>query len=261
MKKQLILHIGTHKTGSTSLQRFLVDHAAALGRHGIALYRGQLREDNHVELHLAALRYDRDTFRKQFNNAGITFDERFTQQVAERVQHFIRARPEPRILFTSEGLSWLRHDDEIDRLRIILDIGNHEATVIVYLRNKAEFLRSYIHQLYKVQGRGPAREYWSTRYIEPDTWLVDYEALIKLYQKAFGANNVIVIDYDEALDKESNIIPSFLRVLDVDPNQFDFASYFLNTTDPANQRKPPRSKPWIARLRNPLMNWRKRRAA
>jgi hypothetical protein len=229
MKKQLLLHIGTHKTGSTSLQKFLLDNATVLVRHGVGLYRGQFHEANHVELQLAAMRYDRDSFGKQRLASDTRIDADFTKQVATRVRRFISSCREPRILFTSEGLSLLRHDDEIDRLRTILDAFNAEVSVVLYLRNKEDFLQSYIRQLHKVATRTEATDYWSALYVEPDTWLTDYESLISAYERGFGAKCVTTIDYDAEMLRVGNIIPSFLNVLEIPSTAAsEVDSYFLN---------------------------------
>jgi hypothetical protein len=260
MTKQLILHIGTHKTGSKSLQRFMMDHAVDMSRHGIALYRGELRETNHIELHLAAMRDERDSIAR-LARKDLTIDAAYRRRVAERVQAFIRSREEKQIVLTSEGLSWLRYEGEIDRLKMLLDADRHETKVVLYLRNKEDFLRSYTAQIHKVPGRVPSRDSASTLYVEPDSWLVDYESLVAMYQRGFGAQNVVVIDYDHEMRNVGNVIPSFLRVLGLDA-ALDTSSYFLNTTNPSVQRKPPRGiKRWIQRAKQAWRPTKRRHAA
>jgi hypothetical protein len=171
--------------------------------------------------------------------------------------------PNARIVFTSEDLCWLRHDDEIDRLRTILDAGQFEVKVVLYLRNKLDFLRSYTAQIFKVPGRQPSSDSASTLYVEPDTWLVDYDGLVATYQRGFGANNLIVIDYDEQMRTLGNVIPSFLRVLGLQAgDELDSSLYFLNTTNPAAQRKPLRGvRRWLERGIRRWLPGKRRRAA
>jgi len=263
MKKQLILHIGTLKTGSKSLQRYLLDHADFHSQKGIALYRGEFREVNHIELDLAAMRYERDSFAKLGICKDRTIDASFTRHVSEKVQSFIASCREPRIIFTSEALCRLRYDDEIDRLRTILNIGKNEAKVVLYLRNKEDFLRSYTAEIYKVPGRKPSNDSSSAFYVEPDTWLTDYDSLVAVYQRGFGANNVVVIDYDQEMRNVGNVIPSFLKVLGLDAgDELDTSSYFLNTTNPADRRTPSRgAKRWIEQAKRAWQHWKRRPAA
>jgi hypothetical protein len=260
MKKQIFLHIGSYKTGSTSIQRFLLDHAELLRQKGIAFYHGQFSKENHLELYVAALRYERDSFAKLGACKHITFDANFTHEIGAKVQRFLCRCHEPAVVLTSEGLSLLRYPDEIDRLRVMLDAANAEVKVILYLRNKKDFLRSYTNQLLKVKGRTPSKDFNSALYVEPDTWLTDYDALIATYERGFGARNVIVIDYDEQMKGEGNVIPSFLRVLGIDAApHLDVASYFLNTTNKSTARKP--NRPWNQRLIKAWNKWTRRRAA
>lgn len=58
------MHIGTHKTGSTSLQNWLLDSKTILEDNGYCLYEGMHQKENHIELYLAAMRYDRESFGK-----------------------------------------------------------------------------------------------------------------------------------------------------------------------------------------------------
>jgi hypothetical protein len=260
MSKTLFLHIGTYKTGTTSLQRFVLDQSDELRRHGIALYRGQIRASNHIELHLAALRYDRDSFAKLGHSQHVKFDVAYTQQIARRVQSFLNSVPEPCALFSSEGLSLLRYDDEIERLRTILDAHNREVRVVLYLRNKADFLRSYASQILKQEGRKPSHDKRSALYVGSDTWLTDYDSLIAAYQRGFGAGNLTIIDYDAEMQRVGNVIPSFLKVLGVQAgDKMDPSSYFLNTT--CGGAEKPRRRRLRNRAKAIWQNWFQRRAA
>ena len=246
--KQLFLHIGTHKTGSTSLQNYLFDHEEHLNQKGFALYKGLHKERNHIELYLASMRYDRDSFAKQ-GMTHIVFDEQYTDKIAKRVQDFISLCNESNIILTTEGLSLLRQQDEIDRLLRILDCDGVEITVILYLRNREDYLKSYKQQFLKKKGRVPSRDYWSALYVERDTWLLDYETLISIYKQSVGENRVVVIDYDKEMKVVGNTIPSFLKVIGIDPeNERDISSYFCNRTLSKNSV--------LQRLMNLTRRWR-----
>ncbi len=229
LTKRLILHVGTHRTGSTSLQQFLVDHRTELSARGYALYRGLYRERNHIEIYLAALRQERDSFGKLGAFAGVDFGEAFRRDLAQRIQSFVREQAEPSIILSTEGLSLLRYSDELDALKSILGCDSVRTTVVVYLRNPSDFLRSYTQQLLKKRGRTPSTDPGSALYVRQDSWLVDFDSLLRVYRDAFGADAVHVIDYDECLRLDGNVIPAFLRVLGLgDLGGADLAPYFLN---------------------------------
>ena len=77
--KKIFLHIGTHKTGSTSIQNYLFEHEEQLRLDGIALYRGVYKKHNHIELYLGSMRYDRDSIAKQ-KRPDVVFDTNYTAQ-------------------------------------------------------------------------------------------------------------------------------------------------------------------------------------
>lgn len=226
-RKQLILHIGTHKTGSTALQQFLWDHRRRLSRHGIGLYRGLYKKENHIELFLASMRYDRDSFARSRLFRDRTIDAEFTHRVSEAVRGFIGSREERRLLFTAEGLCLLRFPDEISRLQEILDADHNDVRIVLYLRNKTDFLRSYTRQVLKSPGRRTSDDPTSSFYVQPDTWLTDYDALLSTYRAGFGDESVTVIDYDAEMARAGNIIPAFLRAVGLE-DELNCAGYFQN---------------------------------
>ncbi len=210
--KKAHIHIGTHKTGSTSLQRWLSEHRALLEGQGFGLYEGMHIKDNHIELYLAAMRPERDSFGKQ-SLRNVVFDADYSAAVSERVRGFVRECGQENLVFTTEGLSLLRHPDELETLRGFFDGVCGGINVVLYLRNKADYLESYRRQLLKVPGRKKSDTYWSALYVEDDTWLTDYDQLIAAYENAFGAGSVKVIDYDGEMGRRGNIIPSFAEAI------------------------------------------------
>jgi hypothetical protein len=93
----------------------------------------------------------------------------------------------------------LRYDDEVERLKTLLGPSAKNNTIILYLRDKADFLASYTRQLLSIKGRVPSVDSRSSLYVEKDAWLTDYETLIKIFEKGFGSPRVKVIDYDAEL--------------------------------------------------------------
>jgi hypothetical protein len=225
--KQLYVHIGTHKTGSTSVQRWMSERREFLGANGYGLYRGLHNESNHTELFLATMRPDRDSFAK-LSLSDVSFDEGYMAMVADRVQAFIHSAPQSELILTSEGLSLLRHPDEIERLAGVFGGDYDRIKIILFLRNPKDYLESYRLQLRKKKGRVPSADYWSALYVEDDTWLTNYQQLIDVYGEGFGRENVHVIDYDQEMEREGNVIPSFLRAigLEIEADERDSLSHY-----------------------------------
>ena len=212
--RAVTFHVGLHKTGTTSIQCFMHAVRQELRERGIDFYRGEPFPHNHVELHLAALRFDRLSGFKQ--RQSISVDQRMREAIVKRVGNYIRQSPCQRVVFSNEGLSLLRFPDEMQQLRAMAA----EASVeIVFCRREArDYLRSYSAELHKDPATLPeVIDMDSFAYTEPDSWLADIDARIDAFRNVFGADNVIVLDYDDELKSRGNVIPSFLATLGLEP--------------------------------------------
>lgn len=210
MLKEAIVHIGLHKTGTTSIQQFVQDNINGFRDRGVDFYQGMAILQNHVELHAAAMRPERQSGYK--NRTGLVVNDMYIKSVKERVAQFIKQSPCPKVLFSSEGLSLLRYPDEVQMLKALL--GTENVKIIVALRNPADYLASYEHQLQKQPGTLPTEiTKDSFAYTAADSWLVGYEARLEVFKKVFGEKSLVTIDYDRAMREDRNIIPAFLNGL------------------------------------------------
>lgn len=223
--KQIIIHVGIHKTGTTSIQTFLGRHRFALQRLGIDFYTGIFIADNHVELHDAAMRLNRDSPFKL--DSKLHVDKEFIERVHHHISQYIKQSDFPIILFSAEGLSLLYYEDELRRLKNFF--SKDCIKILIYVRNPTDFLRSYKNELNK-HAKPEKIEKDSFAYTEPDSWLLDFESRISKFEKVFGPENVILIDYDDEVGRDGNIIPSFLRAIGIesDFNKEDWDSIYLN---------------------------------
>ncbi len=206
------LHIGTHKTGSKSLQQFFCDNRDHFQKAGYAFYRGFERNpNNHVELHLACLRDDRDSFARlrwpHLRGPG------YRLKTTETIRLFLEERDAAHAVFSNEDLCLLRYEDELSMLRDMLAATGEEIRVILFLRNKTDFLRSYTWQLQCNPERQASGDPRSALYIKEDSWLADYDALVAAYARAFGSASVQIIDYDAARTCKGGIIEAFQEAI------------------------------------------------
>lgn len=207
--RRIILHAGFHKTGTTSIQRFLQQHRSRLQKVGIDFYAGKYIDNNHVELHAAAMRDERMSGFKVSTGfkSSAMFDE-----IRNLVGKSIEEAPRPAVLFSAEGLSYLRFEDEMDRLKAIL--GDRSTMVVFHRRNLVDWTASFKYQL-ALDGSF-SKDPDAFNYVEPDSWLFDIDARLQTFQRAFGEENVIVLDYDAEVARARSVIPSFLSVIGAD---------------------------------------------
>lgn len=220
-----ILHVGTHKTGTTSIQSFVTDrHPDRLRAHGIEPYRGRHIAHNHVELHVAAMRPERLSGFKERH--AIRVDEAYAAAVAARIAAALTACPHETMFFSAEGMSLLRHPDELARLKALVPV---ETDIVIVLREREGFLASYRAQIGDRSSIDPA-DYEHYRYVADDGWIADITPRLTLLRETFGADRVRTIDYDAAMATHGSILPAFLAAIGLE-GEFTEAEWrvpFLN---------------------------------
>lgn len=210
MSKTVIFHVGIHKTGTTSIQAYLGDNRERLKALGIDFYDGLHIRDNHVELHVAAMRASRHSPFKLDHD--LVIDHNYFNRIRARVHGFADRSNARQLLFSAEGLSYLRHTDEMERLKSI--VPSDDIRIVFYIRDRSVFLSSYRRELTR-HTLPTVIDRDSFAYVAKDTWLIDFESRIGAFRAAFGDDRVTVVDYDTAMRTSGNVIPSFLEVLGV----------------------------------------------
>ena len=145
--RRIVVHVGTHKTGTTSIQQYLKDNFISRNEDRIAFYQGLFFKENHVELHLLSQKKQRTSAFKYLNpNIDYEFVLRQTRQ---NLRLFFATTHADTFVFSAEGLSYLRHVDETARLKELIG-GASDIEIVIYLREKIHFLESYKDQLTKM---------------------------------------------------------------------------------------------------------------
>jgi hypothetical protein len=227
MARQIVLHVGTHKTGTTSLQQFLRDHAdTLLAEAGVDYPPGLVIPNAHAELPLLAVRPDR--LWPARIRLPETRDPAWLAAAERHVREVLRASRRPVVVLSHEDLSYARFDDELVRLRDLL--GDAPVRVIVFLREARSFLESYRAQLVAT-GFELSDDPTSFAYVEPDSWLVDQDGLLEGYRRAFGASSVEVFDYQSTVDRDGSVIPTVAERLGIPRSSLPpLEPYVLNQT-------------------------------
>ena len=200
-RRRLFVHIGTHKTGTSSLQEWLTRHETELrARFGLGVYHGAFPNCREVGLACASPS-------RTLPTRGISqwVDPEWRRHVRDLVATQL-AREEDLIL-SCEALSFLRTTAEVDELAQM--VRGREVVILVVLRNRADFLESWAKHLqrdrYKLSS-DPS----SFAYVKDDSWLADYDSLLDAYRLVFGGDHVRVVDYDKAMSIHCSIIPPLM---------------------------------------------------
>lgn len=210
---ETLVHIGQHKTGTTSLQHFLKDHRADFSKRGLYVPDSVAEEKNpsHFLLNVYALNENRYSPMKE--NLFRSKPKRYFSQLKVRLEtdikrHYLTAEKQgcQDVIWSNEGLYLLNTIEEYHRLRDLFKVYSKKITAICCFREKESYKFSYSQQL-KKQNIDFSEDKGSYRYINDDSWLFDYQRKIELLNTVF--DEVITYPYNP----EDNV-SEFLKQID-----------------------------------------------
>ncbi len=215
--KRVFLHIGTHKTGTTSVQHFAVNNEKKLHEHGI-LYPKAGRP--HLEVnkghHLLA-------WAPTKSMVGSSLWGEFSEDprsVWDALREEINASSCRTVLISSEEFDVL---DERGVETIAQSLDGFKVTIICYLRRLHEFVQAlYTTNVIFHGEKRPIKEY--LRGMRTTT---NYEELVSRWKKVFGQHNVDVNFY----------IPDALMERDVVVDLFDKLGFDASSISAQAQKR------------------------
>ena len=209
--KQAIIHIGTEKTGSSTLQYFLAGHRdVLLETHGV-LYPKSIGINNHQRLCLFAAPNSPRTkrMRLRFN---LTDDKSFIdykKELLESLKDEISKNRLDKLLISSEHLSSrLSGVEEISKLKDLFNELQFQVKIIIYFRRQDELIPSELSTSLKVG---------NPVHLDPlkHNFWYNYYSLASSWSEVFGKENIICKPFEISGMVNNNLIDDFLTVLDV----------------------------------------------
>ena len=186
--RRLLLHVGTVKTGSTSLQAYLSEHQQALAEAGWCYLPSAGRPDRRD---LAAACIAIDDQRDELLRARQLVEPRqrlaFRQQVRAELEAQLKALPPGLgVILSSEHFHLsLQSQEEISTLRqLLLELGLEIETVLIYLREPLALIES----LYSTMVRAGDLRPLPADPADPFVQLIcDHPASLQRWRQVFGA--------------------------------------------------------------------------
>ena len=206
--KSLKLHIGTHKTGTTSFQAALHAKADDLGQQGVRVFRSELTETRGWahELPLICVRPEL-TFplRCKLPDSSLRAAKyRMREHVEEQI-----ASSNPILVASHEALSFIRSSAEVECLAEL--ISGRVIQVILTLRDKEAFMLAWRGQL-KRMGYGTSSLFRdSFMNTESNSWLTNWDQLIKAFVDVLGSNAVTVLNYEKCTSQYGSIVQALWK--------------------------------------------------
>jgi hypothetical protein len=208
----IFLHIGTHKTGTTSIQYLIGTNREALMEQGIyqpvagkpglkpgngnhRLAWGVLKRKGVTDLD------DWNDLRNELQNCGLRS-----------------------AVISSEAFCHM-NEKEIEQVRHLLEA--YEVYPVVYLRNCKSYLRSVYAEVIKDK-KQETRSF--KRYILENISKIDYDYLLEIWGKLFGYDHLIVRLYDK-VSQDGGLTEDFSRIIGFNPSGLvDQAGIYRNVS-------------------------------
>lgn len=153
-----IVHIGSPKAGSSSIQRFLFQNTEALARQGLRFHRNVAKRGSQFEYPMALLAREGEMIRgraEQLRYHARTLEEQraSSEPYAAELMQYAKRWKEPTALFSSEHiLPWLLTEDRVRAFDDMFRQAFSEVRYIVYFRDQADMIVSQYSERMK-QGR------------------------------------------------------------------------------------------------------------
>ena len=201
----VVLHLGTGKTGTTTIQHLMQRSRAALAERGVLYPRtpGSIR---HARLGLS-LRSDDEleqmpTWHQMRAQSPARFRRRFTRRLREEIAD---AAPST-VVFSDEALYGLT-PDSVARLRAFTDSLGGRTRLVVYLRRQDEHLGSDYQQRVKTgEVRRMAR--WTAEHDRSATY--SYARRLARWEAAMAPTTLVVRRFERSAFKDGSLEADFL---------------------------------------------------
>lgn len=220
MLKRLVLHLGMGKTGSSTIQGFLRENAAQLGRDGfVAFGPGQIQPCPHLNL--------QDTGR--------------LESALAEVNRCVRAERATGLIWSLEGFGtrqFVHRRRRLELLRRELPAG--DVQLVVYLRRQDTFAASaylqwnVVHKSY----RGPVQSFdqrFPSLYGEPEGVPIEetnmnYVEILRPWVEMFGPASVKIRPFERQQFVQGDLLADFIDAAGLPEREYDRSVAKRNVT-------------------------------
>jgi len=218
----LVLHIGTEKTGSTTIQRFLRRNRKKLLKHGVLFPQSAGREN---QAKLAVYAGDDRQNAWLIKWCGIKDMQAFREGFSAKLAAELRKHKPQRVIMSNEHCqSRLAKPEQIRKLHELLAPHFSRITIMCYLRRQDLMAASA----------------WSTSILsssheqgmilERNHYLLDYLQLYRNWAEVFGAQNIIMRRFSPSQLVEGDVVRDFCHTLQLRDLPLDYTREARNTS-------------------------------
>lgn len=212
-----VIHIGTEKTGTTTLQNALKSADATLRAHGIAYLSTPGRDDSRALAAACLAKPGRDEYLRK---EGVDTAEKlaaFRDEVFADVRTRIAEQPDNchTVVISSEHFhSRLRTRESLQHLQTCLALAVDRIRVVCYLRRQVDVATSLYSTLLKTGGTATLEQ--AVRQVcHPENHYYNYQAMLDLWAGAFGPDALDVRRFGPEHLEGGSIVSDFLHQLSI----------------------------------------------
>lgn len=210
---ELFLHIGTEKTGTTSIQHFMAHNRSLLQEQGV-LYPRSPGKLNHIGITALAQDYGRGELWEKLGITTLTNRDQYASELERSLEAELAGYPFTKVVLSNEHCSSrLMSDAEVDTLRKFLQRLFSRIRVIIYLRRQDDFVISTYSTGIK-SGRTDPFEVPRKRRI---IGRYDYWDLLNRWSRTFGKENILCRKFERTSFAFGDLIADFLTAIGCDP--------------------------------------------
>lgn len=210
-----IVHIGTEKTGTSSIQLFLRKNRRALQAEGYHFLQSAGKTNNWaLPAYCAEETRFNDFYRLQEVETGMPLQE-FRQDFIGKFEAEIRSLASNihTVVISSEHFhSRLRTDKEMDNIRQLVSRFFDDIRIICYLREQAETCASWYSTSMKSGSTYSFYEF--VRRCRPESYYFNYFDMLCNWERHFGLDSMEVALFDSGSFLNRNLLDDFASRVD-----------------------------------------------
>ncbi len=200
---ELILHIGTHKTGTSSIQGFCANERRFLEEHGVMYaFPANLSGMSSTPISVAIAKHETDQVAKFFDRILGQAKRTGAQKVLVSDESFftMNTSSDHSSPF-SEAEYWEQEEKLVGNLAKILAPHTVNVKIVCYVRRQPEFIESLYSQRVKEFYSGTIDDF-----VSDHRYALDYYSLLDIWAKQFGEDAIKV----RVFDPTKNVVLDFL---------------------------------------------------
>lgn len=211
-----IIHIGTGKTGTTSIQNVLARRRAVLQRAGI-LYPETLGRTNHEAAAVCAAEFEPGfTPRKAPGVGDAAALEVFRLDLHRRLQEEIRQSGCSKLILSNEHLfEKVRTPEQAARIRDLIGLPPGQVRIVLYIRPQPAMAAATYAELLRMGSTPPSYDkFLKTRRTEA---LLDYAGGLDAWAAVFGDAAITLRVFERARLTGGDVVADFAEIAGIDP--------------------------------------------